>query len=490
MKAKFLFLTLFFVTFFCVFSNAQILSGIKVVSGKTDTVYRATHYVVGAASPGSEVLINGTVVKQYKTGSFGIELKLVEGVNPIEIRVKNNKEDLSEKFSVYYKLQQPKPVISDTNSYHGMVVTTLPGAYLNYGAGEDRLGGAKINFISEGVNLAVIDSVNNLYKVRLSDSRYSYLPKEYAVKAPAGTKPPFSLTGSWSVTNSGKSDKVRISLDQRLPYTMTFELEPSRIVVDIHGAQCNSNWITQYLDLKSVEYVDFSQTESDVMRIAIKIKGNRCWGYSASYSGNALVIDVKHAPDPTLKGMTIGLDAGHGGSASGAVSPSGYKEKDLNLSMVYILKEELEKRGAKVVLSRKDDSDMNMTERKRIFKEAGIDMLISIHCNASGNPLVSGGTSTYYRHIEYRDLAKTILERLVKMDGGIKNFGLVGNFNFSLNSPTEYPSALVETLFMSSLPDEEKITDPQFRKNMMIEVAGGIEDFLKIVKKENKRLNR
>ncbi|NCB98890.1 MAG: hypothetical protein EOM36_11100, partial [Bacteroidia bacterium] len=91
MKAKFLFLTLFFVTFFCVFSNAQILSGIKVVSGKTDTVYRATHYVVGAASPGSEVLINGTVVKQYKTGSFGIELKLVEGVNPIEIRVKNNK---------------------------------------------------------------------------------------------------------------------------------------------------------------------------------------------------------------------------------------------------------------------------------------------------------------------------------------------------------------------------------------------------------------
>ena len=126
MKAKFLFLTLFFVTFFCVFSNAQILSGIKVVSGKTDTVYRATHYVVGAVSPGSEVLINGTVVKQYKTGSFGIELKLVEGVNPIEIRVKNNKEDLLEKFSVYYKLQQPKPVISDTNSYHGMVVTTLP----------------------------------------------------------------------------------------------------------------------------------------------------------------------------------------------------------------------------------------------------------------------------------------------------------------------------------------------------------------------------
>ncbi len=128
---------------------------------------------------------------------------------------------------------------------------------------------------------------------------------------------------------------MRISLEQRLPYTMTFELEPSRIVVDIHGAQCNSNWITQYLDLKSVEYVDFSQIESDVMRIVINIKGNRCWGYSASYSGNALVIDVKHAPDPTLKGMTIGLDAGHGGSASGSVSNPDTKKMDLNLSMEY-----------------------------------------------------------------------------------------------------------------------------------------------------------
>ena len=490
MKSRTFILISILTSFFTITSNAQVTSGLKIVSGKVDTVFRASHYIVGAAKPGSEIFINGISVKQYKTGSFGMEINLVEGNNPIEVRVRNSNEDIRESFSVYYKLQSPQSIkksVKDTLPFNGLVVTTLPGAFLNYSAGDDRLGGAKINFISEGVNMAVIDSTGDLYKVRLSENRYCFLPKEYAKKVPFGTNPPFTITGSWSVSKNDKCDRVRISLQERVPYTLSFELDPSKIIVDLYSAQCNSNWITQYLDLEAIDYVDFAQIEPDVFRVIIKLKSNKCWGYTAEYSDNSLVISVKHSPNPTLKGMVIGLDAGHGGSASGAVSPSGIKEKDLNLSMVYMLKEEFEKRGAKVVLSRKDDSDMTMAERKKIFKDAGIDMLISIHCNASGNPLVSGGTSAYYKHIEYRDLTAAILKRLVAIDGGIKNFGLVGNFNFSLNGPTDYPSVLVETLFLSSLPDEEKISDPQFRRKMMIEVAEGVEDYLKIVKKEAKK---
>jgi hypothetical protein len=116
---------------------------------------------VGAAKPGSEIFINGISVKQYKTGSFGTEIHLVEGNNPIEVRVRNSNEDIRENFSVYYKLQSPQSIkksVKDTLPFNGLVVTTLPGAFLNYSAGDDRLGGAKINYISEGVNMAVIDS--------------------------------------------------------------------------------------------------------------------------------------------------------------------------------------------------------------------------------------------------------------------------------------------------------------------------------------------
>ncbi len=59
--------------------------------------------------------------------------------------------------------------------------------------------------------------------------------------------------------------------------------------------------------------------------------------------------------------------------------------------------------------------------------------------------------------------------------------------NFSLNAPTEYPSVLVETLFMSSLPEEEMLADPGFRKEMMLKVVNGLEDYIDNVRQDLKK---
>ncbi|OFY38743.1 MAG: hypothetical protein A2X18_08700 [Bacteroidetes bacterium GWF2_40_14] len=461
--------------------HAQNANIIKVVRGNADTVTSASHVIVGVTNPGSEVYINGNKVKQYKTGSFGGEISLKEGDNAVVIRAISAGVQTEEKFNVFYKIEQRITRI-EAGDYKFPVVVTKKGAYLNYGAGQDRLGGAKINFISDGIRMELLDSVANLYKVKLSENNYAFIPKDYVEKTYPGTKPPFSLSGSWSVSNIGKADRVTVSLEQRQPYIVKQERDPNRIVVDIFGTACNSNWITQYLNLESIDYVDFQQVQPDVFRVIINLKHKYSWGYSIDYTGNSLNIVVKHSPKPTIKGMVIGVDAGHGGPASGAVSPAGYKEKEQNLAMAYMLKAELEKRGAKVVLSRTDDSDITMPMRQATFKKENIDLLISIHCNAGGNPLVNGGTSTYYKHIEYRDLAETILKRLVAMED-VKNFGLIGNFNFSLNSSAYYPSVLVETLFMSSLPDEEKIVDDKFQKEMMKNVAKGLNDYLRKVRR-------
>jgi N-acetylmuramoyl-L-alanine amidase len=464
---------------------------LRVVRGKIDTVLTRVHYVVGVATPGSVITINNLPVKQYSTGSFGAELNLDEGPNTITVKATSGGYEEVETFWVYFK----KPLIVSKEDqmefYPKPLIKTKKGAYLNYGAGADRLGGAKINFLAEGIKMELMDSVNNLYKVRLSEQNYAFIPKQFTERVPFGVKPPFSLTGSWSVSNIGKADRVRVSLENRQPYTIYRELDPNKLVIDIYGAHCNSNWITQYLDLKAIEYVHLRQTSSDIFSVIIKLRDNFSWGYSVDYVGNSLDITIRHTPDAitvpsraSLKGLIIGVDAGHGGVASGAVSPSGIKEKDLNLTMSYMLKEELEKRGAKVVMSRTEDVDVAMQDRLDIFKRAGIDLMLSIHCNAGGNPLKPMGTSTYYRHIEYRTLAETILKRLLELN--LPNFGLIGNFNFSLNSPTEFPTVLVETLFMSSLPDEEQLSDEKFLKEMMVKVAKGLEDYVKDVKKSLK----
>ncbi len=61
---------------------------------------------------------------------------------------------------------------------------------------------------------------------------------------------------------------------------------------------------------------------------------------------------------------------------------------------------------------------------------------------------------------------------------GLKEYGNVGSFNFMLNSPIEYPNALVETVFISNPEDEMKILDENFQQQMADKIVLGIRDFL------------
>jgi N-acetylmuramoyl-L-alanine amidase len=61
---------------------------------------------------------------------------------------------------------------------------------------------------------------------------------------------------------------------------------------------------------------------------------------------------------------------------------------------------------------------------------------------------------------------------------GLKEYGNNGSFNFMLNSPTEYPNALIETLFLSNPEEETKILDTGFQQQMAEKIVQGIEDFL------------
>ena len=67
----------------------------------------------------------------------------------------------------------------------------------------------------------------------------------------------------------------------------------------------------------------------------------------------------------------------------------------------------------------------------------------------------------------------------------LAEFGNVGNFNFALNAPTEYPNCLVEVAFLSNREDEKKILDPAFHKQVAKKIVAGIKDWLKACKKNN-----
>jgi len=463
------------------FSASAEISFRRAPASSRDTVTSARYNLICITDPGILAAVNGEQVKVYKTGAFGKQLTLKPGDNPVEITLIKGSDIETRRFSLYYDTQRgsmSRPATESRLEDRLFYVQTKETAYLQYSSGGDRLGGSKMGFLDPGIVLKVVGQIDDLYKVQLSANRFAYIHTEDVEMTPRSSHT--VNTNNIGITNLDDRDRIRLSLPERLPYASRTSLDPTTINVEVFGAMNNSNWVTQYDKLGMVDYVDLQQTDSDVLRLVIKLKEKYCWGYSVHYEGNALVVEVKHSPkDLSLKGLKIGLDAGHGGELPGAISPTGIKESEVNLSIVHEIRKLLEKKGATVVLSRSGDVNLSMPERKKIFLDADIDLLVSIHNNAGGSPFNPMGTSTYYKHITNRDLAAILLRHMLELD--VPCFGLTGNFNFSLNAPTEYPNALVECLFMSSLPEEEMLADPATHRKIAEKVVAGLEEYVQTV---------
>ncbi|MCW3119588.1 MAG: N-acetylmuramoyl-L-alanine amidase [Chitinophagaceae bacterium] len=356
--------------------------------------------------------------------------------------------------------------------------TTGPLPYLEYGLGEDRLGGAKMTFLDTNIVVKVVDSINNRYKIELTKNHYAYLPKENFAADSSIPAHSFYLTDNWKVSGDDKFDYVTIGLNGKLPYRSVQEINPSRIVVDIFGATSNTNWINLLSTAKEIKNAYYQQVEDDVFRIIIELKHPQHWGYTIFYDGNKLIIRVKRQPKIlSLSKLKIAIDPGHGGDNIGETGrKSGIEEKNYTLKIANELQETLKNENASVFMTREKDTSISMIERIMMLRAQDPDFLISIHLNSSDIDTVRGA-STYYRYIGFRPLSQFILKRLKEMK--LEEFGNIGNFNFGLNGPTDYPNCLVEVAFLSNRSDEKKILDPGFRKVVAVKIAAGIKDWLR-----------
>jgi len=370
---------------------------------------------------------------------------------------------------------------STTVAWWGRATGKLP--MLAYGLGEDRLGGAKMGYIDTAVVLKVVDSTKEMYKVQLSKQHSAFIAKSDIRPDTSIKQKPFYLTNSWSVRGSDEGyDVVTISMDEKLPYKSWMEINPAKIMLDLYGVQSNTNWITQLRSAKMVKNIYFNQAEDDVVRVTIELKKKNHWGYSIAYRGKSLSIKVRHQPKKLhVRNMVIAVDAGHGGSNTGASGKtSKVQEKEYTLKFAKELERYLERKGATVIMTRNSDTNINNVDRVLWLQQQQPDFLISLHLNSAGNANVKG-TSTYYKHIGYRPLSTAVLKRM--LDLKLNEFGNVGNFNFMLNSPTDFPNTLVEVAFLSNEEDEQKILSPKFHRATARQIHKGIRDWLRCVRR-------
>jgi N-acetylmuramoyl-L-alanine amidase len=356
--------------------------------------------------------------------------------------------------------------------------------YLEYGPGDDRLGGAKMTYLDSLVLLKVVDSLNGDYIVQLSHNHRAFISRENITWVDERQSPAYSLSGSFKVYGDDQYDYVHINLQEKLPYRSIMQISPSLIVLDIFGATSNTNWVTQLNTAKEIRNTWYEQTEDDVLRVFIELKHEQHWGHRVYYdtTGNKLIVKVKHQPTiKDIRKLHIAIDAGHGGINSGATGlNSKVLEKDYTLLMAKELEKQLRKAGNKnIYMTRTTDTTLDMPERILALREQAPDILISIHLNSSSKDSIQG-TSTYYRYIGFRPLSQAILSSMLKLN--LKEFGNIGHFNFALSGPTEYPNSLVEVAFLSNASDEKRIIDPKFHKLVAKKIIEGTKDWLKNLK--------
>ena len=201
----------------------------------------------------------------------------------------------------------------------------------------------------------------------------------------------------------------------------------------------------------------------------------------------AIKATKKYSVGGGLKGKTIVLDAGHGGSDPGAIGASGLREKDVTLPITKFLKKELEDKGAKVFMTRMTDVDVckpgasdrdELQARVNVAEKNNCDAFVSIHINASSNRTV-GGFSTYYHPKTQYDnkLARLIQTKLAK-NFSVNDLG-VREAGFYVIKRSSMPACLVELCFISNPREEKLMQSGWFRKKAAAMIADGIEEYFK-----------
>jgi N-acetylmuramoyl-L-alanine amidase len=181
--------------------------------------------------------------------------------------------------------------------------------------------------------------------------------------------------------------------------------------------------------------------------------------------------------------VRIVLDAGHGGTDSGAVG-NGLREKDLTLNIVKKIGNLLnDYEGVEVHYTCTDDRFLELSERAAIANKLNADYFISVHINAGGgtgfesyiyNGNVSSATIAY-QNVIHAEIVKAINVT----DRGKKRA------NYAVLRETKMPAILTENLFIDNANDAAKLKSEQSLQQIAYGHVQGIVKAFGLKKKAN-----
>jgi uncharacterized lipoprotein YddW (UPF0748 family)/N-acetylmuramoyl-L-alanine amidase len=178
-----------------------------------------------------------------------------------------------------------------------------------------------------------------------------------------------------------------------------------------------------------------------------------------------------------LEGITIMVDAGHGGTDTGAFSPIGaeYAEKHINRYAALKLRNVLQNMGATVILTRASDATTSLQSRLDLSRSARPDLFVSLHCNSMGEDVNSDsirGVVVLYREQASQAFSEHMYDHL-RESLGVQGRG-VRSQNLYVCRGTWAPHTLIELGFINNPFDYEWLIDNAEQDTLVKALAEGI----------------
>ncbi len=279
---------------------------------------------------------------------------------------------------------------------------------------------------------------------------------------------------------------IEIFLSHALNYDI-FVTEGNWLNVSIRDGKINSPRLLSRKDSRFMYQLKTHQVQG-TGQVSIRLKRNiENWHHKLVFDPPRIQIsiadtdfEIDTSPKPVIgpdnKIDVIVIDPGHGGRDNGAIGPKGTKEKDVVLKIAKELANLIRHdRQFKVILTRDRDVYPTLEQRAKIANDAGADLYVSIHVNASPKRSVRGWNVFFLAQAK-NDSARaaaqlensSFLRDISVPDTLEETIGVNGNLDPIVGILNE----MIMTEFQAESHDFAMMIDREFRRDLDIPARG------------------
>ena len=190
------------------------------------------------------------------------------------------------------------------------------------------------------------------------------------------------------------------------------------------------------------------------------------------------------------------IDAGHGGEDGGTIGKNGILEKEINLSIAFMVEDILKEKGYLTLMTRRDDrllydknsdykgkkKQLDLAARAEIAKKTADALFVSIHMNSFSQSRYKGLQVYYSKNDPSSEILAGLIQSSVRENVQPDNTRQTKKATSSIYvlDRITCPAVLTECGFLSNDGEAQKLSEQSYQKQLACAITAGIVKFLAV----------